>query len=438
MSESDTTTPAQQTLVTHRCQCPGAGFCTTFQKYMGGRQVEICSGDCPPERPCGDGYRHALIARWYARKVGAVVDSKQVVVREQRSNPPVRITGVGGGRGLGDLVESALDTVGITKERVEKWVGGECGCRERKEKLNALGSWARRMFTGKIEKAKEYLEGLLDTGTANEGGHVKRGISWAYGVTTVPERRETLLPRTLASLAAAGFDAPRLFVDGADYSQTVWYQERFNTLQITTRFPKVRAYGNWVLALWELLIRNPAADRFALFQDDFVTYKNLRGYLDRCIYPEKGYWNLLTFMENDALIKDREVGWAESAELSGRSRGGKVYHGKMQQGGRGAVGLAFDRTTVQTLLAHRNLPDRPTSVAEGHRRIDGAVVQALNQCGWREYIHNPSLVQHTGEITSIRGNRRHPRALSFRGEDFDALSLLPAPIIAETPNPVVN
>lgn len=102
------------------------------------------------------------------------------------------------------------------------------------------------------------------------------------------------------------------------------------------------------------------------------------------------------------------------------------------------MGLAFDRTTVQTLLAHRNLPDRPTSVAEGHRRIDGAVVQALNQCGWREYIHNPSLVQHTGEITSIRGNRRHPRALSFRGEDFDALSLLPAPIIAETPNPVVN
>ena len=44
--------------------------------------------------------------------------------------------------GLGEHVESILTTFGITKDRVENWVGGPCGCEERKQKLNALGEWA--------------------------------------------------------------------------------------------------------------------------------------------------------------------------------------------------------------------------------------------------------------------------------------------------------
>ena len=41
-------------------------------------------------------------------------------------------------------------------------------------------------------------------------------MKWAYGITTVPSRRENLFERTLQSLAVAGFDNPRLFVDGVD------------------------------------------------------------------------------------------------------------------------------------------------------------------------------------------------------------------------------
>lgn len=63
--------------------------------------------------------------------------------------------------GLGDVIESALSAVGVTKERVEAFVGRPCGCRERQEKLNALGAWAKRVVGGKVEKAKEYLEGIL-------------------------------------------------------------------------------------------------------------------------------------------------------------------------------------------------------------------------------------------------------------------------------------
>ena len=41
--------------------------------------------------------------------------------------------------GLGDMVAAGLAAVGITKERVSKAVGGDCGCQKRQEALNARG-----------------------------------------------------------------------------------------------------------------------------------------------------------------------------------------------------------------------------------------------------------------------------------------------------------
>lgn len=69
---------------------------------------------------------------------------------------------------LGDDVEKVLATLGLTPEVVEGWLGKPCGCRERKEKLNALGLWARRVAQGKIGRAKEFLYGLI--GAPGEGG----------------------------------------------------------------------------------------------------------------------------------------------------------------------------------------------------------------------------------------------------------------------------
>jgi hypothetical protein len=42
-------------------------------------------------------------------------------------------------RGLGDMVAAGLSAIGITKERVSKLAGGDCGCHKRQEALNALG-----------------------------------------------------------------------------------------------------------------------------------------------------------------------------------------------------------------------------------------------------------------------------------------------------------
>lgn len=237
-------------------------------------------------------------------------------------------------------------------------------------------------------------------------------IRWAYGVTTVPERKNDLLPRTLLSLSLAGFDQPRLFVDGIDHAAALSYEAL--GLAVTARTPpRLRVAGNWVLALYELYYRQPEADLFALFQDDLVTYPNLRRYLERNRCPDKGYMNLYTFPSNQELSEGK-VGWFKSREISSPPG---------FQTGRGAVGLVFPKDAVIILLSQRGLVDRVQDPHRGHKKIDGGVVDAMNRAGWTEYVHNPSLLQHTGHHTTC-GNLPHLQATSFRGESFDALQLI--------------
>jgi len=224
-------------------------------------------------------------------------------------------------------------------------------------------------------------------------------MKWSYGVTTVAERFEDLLPKTLASLATAGFDEPRLFIDGATE-----VPDHLRHYDITYRPPpNIRTFGNWVLSAWELYLREPTADRYAIFQDDFVTYNNLRAYLERVEYPEKTYLNLYTFPREH---KERSKGFYPS-----------------RQHGKGAVALVFSNEALRVLLATEHMVNRPLSAKRGWRAVDGGIVETMRKLGWREMVHNPSLVQHTGDISTMK-NRPHPKAPAFMGEDFDALDLL--------------
>lgn len=249
------------------------------------------------------------------------------------------------------------------------------------------------------------------------------GKRWAYGVTTVPSRRTTLLPRTLQSLVEAGFDRPRLFIDGGLPSKDDYGSFGLET---TYRYPPVRCYGNWILALAELYIREPTAERFGIFQDDFVTYKNLRRYLDACAYPDHGYWNLYTFPSNQLLAP-------------GVGEGGRWY--LSNQFGRGAVALVFSLEAVLTLLTYQgpalsreqlrekvaacHMVDRPLDAGRGWRSVDGGVVEAMKKAGWKEYVHNPSLVQHTGKQSTVEASHDGQKlAISFRGEHYNALDML--------------
>ena len=68
---------------------------------------------------------------------------------------------------LGDAVERALASVGVTKERVQRWLG-ECACDDRQQKLNALSIWAKRVLLGRKEHAREHLSGIIGDETRTD------------------------------------------------------------------------------------------------------------------------------------------------------------------------------------------------------------------------------------------------------------------------------
>lgn len=238
-------------------------------------------------------------------------------------------------------------------------------------------------------------------------------LVWAYGVTTVPERRHTTLQPTLDSLRNGGFAYPRLFVDGAPPREhNSW---GIVNASVTFRWPRVGAMKSWIMALAELYWREPRADRYALFQDDFVCVRNLRQYIDLW-FPPKGYLNLYTFPHNQMRITDvatgnANIGWFET-----------------NQKGQGAVGLVFDYQGVEALLTSQYMLKKPLCPLRGHKNVDGAVVVVMRQGGFIEYCHSPTLLQHM-EGPSTLGNRPHPPGILFPGVTFDAMRLLEPDIV---------
>lgn len=220
-------------------------------------------------------------------------------------------------------------------------------------------------------------------------------VVWSYGITTVPER-EKLLAKTILSLSDGGFDRPQIFVERG-----------------------MRAFATWWLAALELYLRNPQADRYVIFQDDILVVKNLRGYLDKVPHPETGYWNLYTTRENDDVIRGKSPGFYESSLVNSTSPTNQL------QTGRGALALVFPRRALLELFTARHFVDRPMDGEAGTKNIDGGIVTAMNKSGYKEFVHAPSLVQHTGDESAIGGKSPRRRfAKSFPGEGFDAMSWL--------------
>lgn len=462
--------------------CTEPGWCDDVGMVLAGRTWEIYSGQFVTTPRMDEYQRQLHVERWRLQHRG---EKPSTIAGTRRT--PRRM-------GLGDMVEASLSAVGVTKERVEKWVGAPCGCEERQTKLNALGAWAAqaasaapalaRRWLGKIlgeegehvaeeapgsrgggerlagtpELAQQRSEiagvrvqdfGTLETWAGNletlatatdwrgdhrdidrrgSTGSVQQGnegigavdVRWSYGLTSCHSRLDTTLRPTLESLAAAGFAEPRLFLDGVS-EKPPWLTEM--RLEATCRMPAIRTHGNWILGLYELYIRDPAADLYAMFQDDIEALPHLRDYLDtlhrKRRLPEKAYFNLFAFSSNEGKVKGQR-GFVEAADLGPKCR---HIDGKPMQTGRGALALVLPRAAVVELLMSRHMTMRPMDPNRGWKVVDGGIVESLNEAGWREYVHAPSLIQHRQGVSSI-GNPPHPKALTYPGPDFDCLRLL--------------
>lgn len=204
-------------------------------------------------------------------------------------------------------------------------------------------------------------------------------MKWSVGITTVPQRAEKLKV-TIASIQRAGFGRLQIFEDRR----------------------RVGVLGNWVLSAWRMYLENPMADRFLIFQDDVLAVRNLRPFLERGPFPVHGYQNLLTFPVNEL-----GPGWY-----------------KAPRNGKSACGLVFDNEGLRHVLSSRHIIDKPRAALNPRQNLDGAIFHALNEIGWKEHVHLPSLLQHNGNDDSTIGHTNYPLASTFPGEDFDALSLL--------------
>ena len=260
-------------------------------------------------------------------------------------------------------------------------------------------------------------------------------LRWAYGVTTIPRRFDTTLPTTLQSLHKAGFDRPTLFVDGYNTPQSLranlsakspWLVD----LDVVCRYDVIGAFGNWMLAILELFIRNPTADRYALFQDDLLSVRDLKYYLEETPFPQKGYVNLLTHQSNETYATD------ERKSTPGFFEARPLNPGDSWQAGRGALGLVFDRDGLIALFSNTHMlrhsipdPKQPTRYLMS---IDGGVVSAMNLAGYREYVHYPSLLFHTGMQSTIGPTHRYAPSKTFPGDEFSTLCW-----ISPTPNQTV-
>jgi hypothetical protein len=98
---------------------------------MVGKLWQLCSGSCALKPHTSNNLRYQW--DWRAAEIAAGRDPF----------PPKQ------DRGLGDLIEAAFKATGI-KAVIEAWLGKSCqACAARREKLNKLGRWAKRILARK-------------------------------------------------------------------------------------------------------------------------------------------------------------------------------------------------------------------------------------------------------------------------------------------------
>jgi len=250
----------------------------------------------------------------------------------------------------------------------------------------------------------------------------RRGSTWECGITTVPKRvLDGTLYATLNSLENAGIPKPRIFVDG---SIPLVIQSDILTQKgyaLSYRNDPLQVAGNWWLSIWELYLRNPYAHLYAMFQDDITLCKNLRSYIETNpdLYQDNVYLNLFTDSINTERLPRGYNGWIHA-----------------QAKGRGALALIFTHKVLQKLLQSPHMVDRFMDAQTGRyklprrmRSVDGGIWNSLDKAGIKEMVHLPSLVQHTGKISTVEPlHNNQPDAPTYVGEDFDMRHFKPTSI----------
>ena len=232
---------------------------------------------------------------------------------------------------------------------------------------------------------------------------VRRIDRWMVGITTAPRRMSTL-EQCLQSIRCSGWEQSRLFVDGS-VDLPVSAQEH----DFTARDQPTGAFPNYVLALYEMYLRDPDANAYLLLQDDAVLFASpeLKTYLESVLWPEAG--PCIASLYCSSKYTRQQAGW----------------HRFQEQWVWGAVAFVFSSEALRHFLTsplvydHRALPDQ-----KGLSHIDVVIGKVAQENRIPLYYPSPSLVQHIGTISTIWNTGR---AAGSRRADCFIGDLLPKP-----------
>jgi len=241
----------------------------------------------------------------------------------------------------------------------------------------------------------------ITNGAADRAPQPRNVSQWAVGVTTAPRRKATL-ERCLKSLAAAGWETPRLFAEPG-----VKLPRRFAHLPRTHRDATVGAFPNWYLALAELVMREPRAEAYLLVQDDVVFARNIREFLEVALWPHPQVGVVSIYCPSDYAQGLRPGFHVED-------RGWNTWT---------AQALIFPNPSARAALASPiMLNHRHHGPRQGMRNIDCAVGAWCLSAGRPFYVFTPSLAEHVGDTSTLfRGARTwgRRRSATFVGKHFD-------------------
>lgn len=230
--------------------------------------------------------------------------------------------------------------------------------------------WARRKpFSRALSLAE-----LIPSPARRNGSRVRE---WAVGITTSP-RRQSTLEACLDSVIRAGWEKPRIFVDGNDRLPV-----RAQHLDVTSRESPVGAWPAWYLALTELVLQQPAADAYLMLQDDVIFHdrESVREYLEQVLWPGDRLGVLSLFYSGF----DVTPGWRTYPLFAWNC---------------GAQALLFPPAIAKALLVD---PDVMASclAATTHVPIPELLRSWMARRHFEAWSASPSLTQHIGNTSTV-------------------------------------
>jgi len=102
-------------------------------------------------------------------------------------------------KGLGDSVEKVLKATGIDKV-AKKVLGDDCGCEERKQKLNKMFPYSRQMTEDEIKIYEEVMARTKGTITGSDQALIIKIYNKVFNTNKKPSSCGSCVKETLAKI----------------------------------------------------------------------------------------------------------------------------------------------------------------------------------------------------------------------------------------------